>query len=183
MSDEANLLAVLDQLERLESPLLTWGCVDGGFTEDEVIGVAEALGADDGEDTLDELLASRHMLQLRVGRRVIYRTRSGETIRLLARLRQLFPKHSRDGGWRHAPTLVSDFRYTLRPRTYPARSIAAADALAVLAAGRSSRVADALGDLLQSRGREFHAAQFQLDATKRILDDLAGSTSRATIVG
>lgn len=183
MPNDTDLLSTLDHLERLESPLLSWGYVDGGFTEDEVIAIAESLGADDGEDVLEELLDRHLVVRLRVGRRVAIRTRSSETIRLLARLRQLFPKHARDGSWRNAPTLVSDFRYTARPRSYPARSVTAADALATLSPGRSLGVVDALTEILEARGSNFRAAKFQIDATARVLDDLSGNTSRATIIG
>jgi hypothetical protein len=183
MAVDPLLFSVLDRLEQLESVLLTWGYVDGGFTEEEIISISEDLGADNGEDTLDDLIAAELVVRLRMGRRVVYRTRSGETIRLLARLRQLFPKHASNEGWRNAPSLVSDFRYTLRRRSYPERSITTEDAMHRLAVGRSSQIVSALAEILATRGPAFRASRFQLDAATQILDDLQGSTSRATIVG
>ena len=47
----------------------------------------------------------------------VYRTRMAETVRLLARLRQLGPGRS----WRAAPPLVADYRFSVRPRAYPER--------------------------------------------------------------
>ena len=44
------LLSLLDQLERSEAALLTWGYVDSGFTEDEVKSkVQDLLGLDEFE--------------------------------------------------------------------------------------------------------------------------------------
>lgn len=176
-------LAVLTRLERLEAALLSWGYVDGGFLREEVVTVAEDLGADDGEDVLDDLIQRALLVQVRVGRQVTFRTRSGEAIRLVARLRQLFPKHLVQGGWRQAPTLVSDFRYTLRPRTYPSREIPPEEVLAALTPGQSELTRRALTALIATRGPDFRAARFQVDAARRILDDLGGTSSRATIVG
>jgi hypothetical protein len=88
------LLDLLDQLERAEAALLTWGYVDSGFTEDEVKShVQGLLGPDEleTEEAIEELLEHEWLIRTRQGRRVLYRTRSAETIRLMARLRQLFP--------------------------------------------------------------------------------------------
>ena len=45
-----------------------------------------------------------------------------EAIRLFARLRQMFEFRQ----WRTGPSLVSDFRFSLRARVYPRRDVAAA---------------------------------------------------------
>lgn len=185
MATDAEILLLLDRLERSEATLLSWGFVDGGFQRDELLAAAEAAGIDDSEaaDALEVLLSRSLLIQTRSGRRVQFRTRSAETIRLLARLRQLFPKHLAHGGWRHAPTLVSDFRYTLRPRTYPTRSITASEAYDELAPGRRPATQGAIETILASRGAQFRASRFQIDAARRILDDLDGNSSRGTIVG
>jgi superfamily II DNA or RNA helicase len=178
-------LRLLDQLERSEAALLTWGFVDGGFTEDEVSAQArDLLGLDEyeAEEVLEDLLENSLLVRIRLGRRVLYRTRSAEAIRLLARLRQLFPQHLANGGWRHAPTLVSDFRYSLRLRTYPARAIDASDAAETISAERDEIVRKIIEALLLSRGDGFQLARFQVLAAKRILEDLDGRTSRGTII-
>ena len=46
-----------------------------------------------------------------------WRTRNGETIRLVARLRQTFLGQT----WQSGTNLISDFRYARRPRFYPKR--------------------------------------------------------------
>jgi hypothetical protein len=184
MPDSA-LLLLLDRLERAEASLLTWGYVDGGFTEEEVRAhIVETMDVDDEEadDILDDLLANDFVIRIRSGRRLIYRTRSAETMRLLARLRQLFPQHLSNGTWRHAPTLVSDFRYSLRARRYPDRCIDRANAIEAIADSREATVRQAITVLLD-RGATFRLAKFQVDAANRILDDLNGSASRGTIVG
>jgi hypothetical protein len=181
-----DLLSVLDRLERAESALLSWGYVDGGFTDDEVRShISDELGLDAAEvdDVLDELLKGALLIRVRAGRRVIYRTRSAEAVRLMARLRQLFPPHLRTGRWRTAPTLVSDYRYDLRPRNYPDRRIDVAAAIESIAAGRDPTLRAAITALLVGRATSFRLARFQVDAAQRILDDLAGRISRGTIIG
>lgn len=182
---DPHFIQLLDRLERVEASLLTWGYVDGGFSEDEVRHhIAEQFDSSDEEadDVLEDLLGENLLFRIRSGRRVIYRTRSAETVRLLARLRQLFPQHLANGTWRHAPTLVSDFRYSLRPRNYPDRRIEADDAVESVANGRDEPLRQAIAALLD-RGPRFRLARFQVDAANRILDDLNGQVSRGTIVG
>lgn len=181
----SDLVVLLDSLERTEASLLTWGYVDGGFTEEELLAhIVTTLDAadDQADDILEDLLADDLVFRIRSGRRVIYRTRSAETIRLLARLRQLFPQHLSNGTWRHAPTLVSDFRYSLRPRRYPDRCVDLADAIEAIGGSREMALRQAVTALLD-RGSRFRLARFQIDAAKRILDDLDGSASRGTIIG
>jgi hypothetical protein len=179
------LLRLLDELERSEASLLTWGFVDAGFTEEELRNkVRDLLGSDDleAEEAIEELLAHQLLIRIRQGRRILYRTRSAEAIRLLARLRQLFPQHLANGSWRTAPTLVSDFRYSLRRRTYPERLISPSEATDQIAGERSATIQQAVTALLD-RGPNFRLARFQVAAAQRILDDLAGHTSRGTIIG
>jgi hypothetical protein len=119
LSDEL-ALRLLDKLERLETERLAWGLVDGGFTAEEVEShaaqvVEEALAADQSSipPPVGELISA-------LERRVLvwatpdtprrYRTRMAETVRLLARLRQLF----RDGDW--TPAQVAEHFDVLRLR-------------------------------------------------------------------
>ena len=126
----------LGTIERSEASLLTWGIVDGFFTEQELIDRAEDfLGTQDawglfpdGISVLDKMVQLGLIFCWTVAGETRYRTRMGETVRLLARLKQLFPKHlNTSGAWRTAPNLVSDFRLVQRPREYPRRDIAAGD--------------------------------------------------------
>src|SRR5205085_9917863 len=68
---------------------------------------------------IKELRDRRLLFDLNLGSRRVYRTRLAESVRLFARLRQLFPTRK----WQVAPTLVADFRFSLRPRVYPERHL------------------------------------------------------------
>src|SRR5687767_4126268 len=114
--------AFLTHLERKEAPLLSWGYVDGAFTEAEFRSLADDFALDhdssglvDGAALAAEARRRRLVLELETADGVVYRTRSAETIRLLARLKQLFPKH-RGTQWSSAAKLVADYRYLARPR-------------------------------------------------------------------
>src|SRR5262245_30169615 len=127
---EVLLRELLDRLEREEERLLTWGVVDGGFTAQEVADIAQAVidegGADFGPEELREELFDRRLLfAFRDGLAEPHRTRMAESVRLFAKLRQLFPNRP----WRLAPTLVADYRFARRPRRYPRREIEPSKAL------------------------------------------------------
>src|SRR5688500_16878819 len=104
----------LTALERREAALLGWGLADGSFSEDELEGLADQFLTDRklwGEfATADELVARAEdrglLFPFRAGDDHRYRSRTAEAVRLFLRLRQLFPKHMTNGGWRAAPTLV-----------------------------------------------------------------------------
>ncbi|QDV37412.1 protein DpdJ [Tautonia plasticadhaerens] len=178
----------LDVLEREESKLLSWGVVDGGFTAEEIEEHAEAAIASRGIDLSagelrDELIDRKLLFPMLLGSRQLYRTRMAEAVRLLARLRQLFPGRP----WRIAPTLVADFRFDRRPRRYPTRHL---DPAAVLEAiGAEVRLSapkrKALELLLRAnRPDALLLADFQFQALRRILLDLNESrSSRGVIVG
>ena len=93
-------LDFLTHLEERETRLLTWGFVDGGFTLDELELLADEFvlendetGTLTGADLVKELRDRALLLDVDDGMAVRHRTRMAETVRLLARLRQLFPKH------------------------------------------------------------------------------------------
>ena len=186
------LLQILDRIEEQESKLLVWGVVDGVFSEDELddlifplIDSAEAADFDDFEDTevviknLCDLgwLFSVDLDQGQIG----FRSRMAETVRLLQRLRQLFPKHARQtNGWQSAPTLVADFRFQRRRRQYPVRNMTVDEVLKEL--GQAS-----CEDLVLSAVRKIigddKLAGFQVRATSRILKGLEDKKRKsATIV-
>jgi hypothetical protein len=131
MTVNEHAIDFLGSLERAEVALLGWGMVDGFFTEEELERRAEDFldtrrrrDVDPGYTTgweLVEALRDDHLLwQLPADGRC--RTRMAEAVRLFARLRQIFPDvlHS---AWRTAPTLIADYRFLLRARTYPRRDI------------------------------------------------------------
>src|SRR5262245_49794411 len=111
---------LLSRLEQAELALLSWGRVDGALTEAEVNEIAEVVAGDrDVATRLVDDLVGWHLL-LDVGQRdPLYRTRFAESVRLMARNRQLLPRRS----WRAAPELVNDFRVLAQPRRFPKRDL------------------------------------------------------------
>src|SRR3954464_7148097 len=164
-------LDLLSVLEERETRLLAWGFVDGAFDSAELDEIADDYALDHdttgtltGADLLRSLRERGLLLDVEDGLSIRSRTRMAETVRLIARLRQLFPKH-RDGNWASAATLVSDYRIVTRPRAYPRRDIDVDAALADLdldAAPASRR--EALRALLEKRASNFRLSRFQLEA-------------------
>jgi hypothetical protein len=197
-ADEALLTAALDEIEQREARLLTWGLVDGFLTVGEAAGLVDALlddphFADPGytsplsflsaADVLAALQARALVLDVSDGGEPRYRSRMAEAVRLLFRLRQLFPKHQGPTGWQSAPTLVADFRFLWRRRRYPDRCLTPADILAQLRSALADVSArEALAELIGSHGPAFRLARFQLEASRRILGGLGAERSQATLV-
>ncbi len=197
-ADEALLVAALDEIEQREARLLTWGLVDGFLTAGEAAEIIDALldnprfaVADfatplnflSAADVLAALKARALVLDVSDGSEPRYRSRMAEAVRLLFRLRQLFPKHQGPTGWQSAPTLVADFRFLWRRRRYPDRCLAPADVLPPLNDVLDDATArEALAELLRSHGPAFRLARFQMEASQRILGGLGGERSQATLV-
>lgn len=191
---EQLLLEVLDQVEQGETRLLAWGIVDGFLSRRELDALIEPLldvaldsGVDDylvPEEVIQEM-TKRHWLtaiELDDGS-MGYRSRMAETVRLLQRLRQLFPKHSGPAGWQLAPTLVADFRFQRRRRQYPRRDLPADLALEQLGDVTSNAALLAAAKaMLYPEGRALMLAGFQLRAAQRILRAIEQDMALATIV-
>lgn len=186
------LLICLDAIERWETKLLSWGIVDFAFDQDELSQIIyplldKALG--EGLEGLDsELSVIEEMVQKcllfsfeRHGNRH-FRTRMAETIRLMNRLRQLFPKHEGATKWRNAPTLVADFRFVRRPREYPKRDKTHGEFLQFLTEKINALPNQPIIEQLLSRGNSFLYSGFQCRATFDILDALIQSKSQGTII-
>lgn len=183
---------LLDRLEAEESKLLAWGIVDGAFTRDEVLASAQEVlrsaGASEGEaEALATSLLDRRLLyRVELGEPKRFRTRMAETVRLTRRLRQWFPNGiPNDRSWETTPTLVSDYRFSLLPRRYPARNVTEPElrtALASRGVTLSAQASTALSAILQD-GPGRRLSRFQTDATVQILADLASDRSGAVIVG
>ncbi len=119
------VLEALTTIELREAELLAWGAVGAEWTEDELL----ALLVDHGEPTalLRELIDAALVVRSPTGG---YRSRSAETVRLLATLRQAFPgRRVTDGR-----PLVLDHRFLHRPRRRPTRDVSAAEVLAEIRA-------------------------------------------------
>lgn len=186
--NSAALLEALGAVERAEAELLSWGIVDGGFAEDDLLDILQAeahrLGISVSDDEiLDAMLEHRIVVPV-PDRPDLYRTRMAETVRLMARLRQLFPKHS-GTGWRSASRLVADFRLALRPRRYPTRDISVDQALDLIEADVAdlpSATSAAIRALLTSRAENFELSTFQVNATSSILRGIAAQAPGATVI-
>jgi len=183
----------LGTLEQEEAALLVWGLVDGSFSADELEEKAERFLEEhdlwetfSDPDELIEEMEERLLLfsfEKRGERR--YRTRMAETVRLLSRLRQLFPKHLDKGRWRTAPTLVADYRLLIRPRVRPDWYLPPSavidhitDATELAATERS-----VLESLLAAKtDNPIMLADFQLDATESILRGLGGRAPSGTVI-
>lgn len=114
---DRTLSDLLDEIEKREMPLLSWGVVGGSFTDEELLTLLEDLRPDeDPEELLDGLL-ERHLVIARGTSGERYRTRMAETVRLAVGLRQWLPSNT----WRTAAPLVSDMRFLSRARVVPRR--------------------------------------------------------------
>jgi len=117
----SQLHSCLDALEEQEASLLSWGDSDGFFSEEEVLSIlVQILPEHDPEIVKIELLEHAMLFEVphQPGVRA-YRTRMGEGVHLYRSLRQWFPWQSLD----QSRTLVSDYRFVRRPRTYPKREL------------------------------------------------------------
>ncbi|WP_373937328.1 protein DpdJ [Rhodococcus qingshengii] len=182
---------LLSRLEDIELRLLSWGIVDGFLSRDEVEDAIDAQLDTDAKrlhealPTVDEYL--RHLLDTGLLHRLPvstprYRTRLGETLRLLRTLRQLWPPKDPavPGWWRSSSTLVADYRLRVAPRRYPRRSITPIEAHDSLATtpGWSAVHADILARIVG----DSLLASFQLNATASILSALVDPGVSARII-
>jgi hypothetical protein len=156
---------VLDAIERVELQALRWGFADGALSEDEALAIAaEACVDGDPDAALDSLLRRRVLLEVSgPGDEIRFRSRFAETIRLLSRMRQLFPGRP----WTAAPRLVSDFRLDIRRRRYPRWDRAAAEVFARVAGAHPTPLRTALWSALTGEGLAL--ADFQEEAAERLL--------------
>ncbi|MDI1320029.1 MAG: helicase, partial [bacterium] len=192
---DAKLLEFLGVVERAECSLLAWGLVDGHLPAAE-IGARAAAFLDErngwgeyADETvfLDELVNRRLLFRWYDGG-YRYRSRMAETVRLMARLRQLFPRHlAVPGEWVRSPTLVADFRFQLRAREYPRRDVPAIRAIAE-EFSRATRLSPLQQDALRAMlgvgvdDPGSPLAGFQIRATNRILGQAGGSIPSGTVV-
>jgi hypothetical protein len=191
------LQQVLDQVEERESKLLVWGVVDGCFSEGELEEIVDPLLDQSLEMGQSQYFDSRAVVRGLVDRTwlvtvvrqdgmLAYRSRMAETVRLLLRLRQLFPKHTRSSsGWQLAPTLVADFRFQRRRRTYPERNIAVREAIrSVQAVADDPLLRAAIAGILSASEQltEGGLSAFQVRSAVRIIRAIESGEPLSTIV-
>jgi hypothetical protein len=177
----------LGYIEGIESKFLSWGYVEVGFSESELKELAQQWIEDGGVDIdPDEIingLFEKQMIQEFLsgsGTESLFRSRMAETVRLLARLRQLFPGKD----WHTGATLVSDFRFSLRPRTYPRRDQPLEEVIKRL---RSTEIMSELelkilSTLLDRKIENFKLANFQVRAIEQMVKDFQGNRDKGFIV-
>jgi hypothetical protein len=169
--------SLLDRLEKKEYTALAWGFTEGAFTEAELESEAQAVGGGilTSPSELWKALRNQRLLieltdQKTPDDKSLYRSRFAETIRLLFRLRQLFPAR-RPGelvDWMSAKTLVADYRLVRKPRRYPERNLEASDVAHELSSiALSWRQEDAVGRFTEN----MKLARFQCEAARQILAD------------
>lgn len=183
----------LGQLEREEMSVLTWGLADGFFSENELEERAEQFLArsrtadvaapfDSPWELVEALL--EHQLVWKLPDAPRYRTRMAETLRLFARLRQIFPD-PQNAAWRKAPNLVADYRLIVRPRLYPRRAVLPSELLEELRGqiSLSDLQENLIRALLRSgTSEERHLAHFQVRATNRILRMVGQDGTFGTVI-
>jgi superfamily II DNA or RNA helicase len=185
--ERAALSKLLDDLEDLELPLLAWGVTTGTLSEEEVEAIVDKhlpswpLGTM-VDEVVEKLVDAALLFEIPASSPRKYRTRAGETIRLVAMLRQLFPLNTPTAQWwERRPTLVADYRLHVVPRRYPKREIHTSDAINELSEVEGWSVP--LAAVAQAAIIYPTLARFQIDAAKSILTCLAVRDSRGVIVG
>src|SRR5262249_46456196 len=126
---DEHLLEALTAAELHEARLLAWGAVGAEWDRQELLAVLAEYGS--AGEILDRLVDTALVVQTPGGG---YRTRSAETVRLIATLRQAFRGQRVSDG----KPLVLDHRFLHRPRRRPRRDQPASDVLAQLHASLGS---------------------------------------------
>lgn len=184
---QGSLVELLERVELLEEPLLAWGETNVGLDEEAVERLAtEVLGEHGLGGTTDALLDAAEKAGLLYFDPILdkYRSRSAETLRLMANLRQLI--HG-DGdvppSWQSRPTLVRDFRFERRPRRRPRRDRPAADVVAAARAALQPVGRDALQAMLEGNdGEQLALSGFQLRSVEAVLAAVSSPRAAGVMV-
>jgi len=165
VEDISRLHAALDVLEGREAELLVWGDTEGAFTDAEILSLfAHHFPDDNGKVLMQDLQDAAMLFSIpnTQGMR-LYRTRMAESVHLFRHQRQWF----RGQQLNRTRSLVADYRFIRRPRSYPARIHPAEEVL-----NQWSDVEwmnDIKRQALQTLIGDFSIAGFQFKATARIL--------------
>ncbi len=162
------LQKALTAIELREAALLAWGAVGAQWHRDELVDVLRAYG--DGERLLDEMLELALVVETPSGG---YRSRSAETVRLLATLRQAFRGEAVLSG----RPLVLDYRLLQRPRRRPRRDVPAAVFETAVGDSLASAGIDALRALTPH-----HVSAFQQRSTQQVLEALSTREAAGVVV-
>lgn len=163
-----SLQRALTSVELREAELLSWGAVGAEWRHSELVDVLRIHG--DAQALLDELLEIAAIVRTASGG---YRSRSAETVRLLATLRQAFRSEAVLSG----RPLVLDYRFLQRPRRRPRRDISGSSL--------ANEVLDLLGPVGQAAIKELTpptVSAFQQRSTKRVLEALKAKDPAGIVV-
>jgi hypothetical protein len=184
----------LSLIELQESRLLSWGFFGSSFdatqaeewlnlaSEDVLAFWSELQSQGETIEGLLERLALERLFFELPNRPGHYRSRFAEGIRLLASLRQLFPRRS----WTIAPRLVSDIRIDLKPRFYPKRDVSPEHCWDTLSEHvnplRSKLLRECFARLSGSQHQQINFAGFQSRAFSHIFASYGKSRPSGSIV-
>ena len=164
---QSQLHACLDDLEEREASLLVWGDCNGFFSEQEILSLlSKVLPEQDPEIVKIELLEHAMLFEVPYQQGIIaYRTRMGEAVHLYRNLRQWFHHQS----LAQTRSLVSDYRFIRRPRSYPKRNLDSNELLSKWKeeANLNEVVIQAMRQLMQPLDG-FRLSGFQARSTVRI---------------
>jgi ATP-dependent Lhr-like helicase len=165
---QSDLHRCLDSLEEEEVVLLAWGDSGGYFTREEVLRLIETACPQHDPDELFVALEKHAMLLLveMPEGQIAYRTRMGESVHLYRNLRQWFHGKKLE----QTRTLVSDFRFVRRQRSYPERKVIPEQLLGEwgVSLNLPASSVNIMRALLEPFDK-FRLAGFQVRATERIL--------------
>jgi superfamily II DNA or RNA helicase len=165
---KAMLLKVLDDLEDHDARNLVWGLTEETWTRVRICErIADSAPNEDPEGVLEQLLNHCLVFELDQTWPQEYRTRMSESMRLLARLRQQFPRRP----WQSAPRLVADFRFRHEPRRFPRRYLTTAELTTRLTA---SNFGPAEIEASERIVGERKLSDFQVDSTIQVLGAMKG---------
>ncbi len=147
--------------------------------------IGRVLPEEDAEKVLDEMLDAAMLIQVpHISGTPVWRTRMGETVHLMRNLRQWMHEQKLE----QSKTLVSDYRFIRRPRSYPDRVYEPATLITdwKKQLNLSDRVCDIMRQALVS-DKPFLLAGFQVRATERIMQcwldhQVKSNTASGTIV-
>ena len=189
----------LDELESIEARCLVWGLVDNALSRQEVQDALQRvldfsksqsvkLDPDCTIQTvkdLREFLVEQKMLfrvPFSFEQDTHWRTRMSEGVRLIAKLRQLFPKHGTDR-WTESATLVADYRFLRRPRRYPRRDLSSDSVYTELSRTIDSPVLlEATQVWLSQMHSSAGLSRFQVQSVERLLNSLESRTCSGTLI-
>lgn len=166
MNHQDELPIILNKLEEKEFELLSWGDTDGYFSEIELFDLFESVYPSiEPDDLLDELQEKSMIVLLcdSLGNTIGYRSRMAHAVHLYRNLRQWMHNQKLEA----SKSLVSDFRFLRRPRSYPIRNISSDSFIAHCA---ENGIYDSIIQLsLKEQIGTFLLSGFQLRATIRTL--------------